>query len=97
MEHSCAKAKALKTDQGTIFYPSYCPHQLCPTAANVFVPLAMMDFADKTGDYAWLESKLPQLRAAAWMHTAFNLVNFSAPSDFGTVGLVRCPGQCLHL
>jgi len=91
-EHSCAKSKALKTDLGTVFFPSYCPHQLCPTAANVFVPLAMMDFADKTGDYAWLESNLPQLRAAAWMHTAFNLVNFSAPSDFDKVGLVRCPG-----
>ena len=52
----------------------------------------MMDFADKTGDYAWLESNLPQLRAAAWIHTAFNLVNFSAPSDFDKVGLVRCPG-----
>ena len=92
MEHSCAKAKALKTDLGAIFYPSYCPHQLCPTAANVFVPLAMMDFAEKTGDYAWLKSNLPQLRAAVWMHTRFNLVNFSAPSDFAKVGLVRCPG-----
>ena len=51
-----------------------------------------MDFAERTGDYAWLESNLPQLRAAIWMHTTFNLVNFSAPSDFDAVGLVRCPG-----
>merc|ERR1740117_2297998 len=26
------------------------------------------------------------------MHTTSNLVNFSAPSDFGAVGLIRCPG-----
>jgi hypothetical protein len=53
-EHSCAKTKELRTEDGRLFFPSYCPHQLCPTAANIFVPLAMMDFAERTGNYVRL-------------------------------------------
>ena len=89
---SCVKTKKHETEGGAVFFPSYCPHPLCTTAANVFVPLAAMDFAASTGDYKWLESVLPQLRAAVWMHTRSNLVNSTLPSDFPSVGLIRCPG-----
>ena len=88
---SCVESKKYVSETNGVFFPSYCPHPLCTTAANIFVPLAMMDFAASSGDYAWLESVLPQLRAAVWMHIEFNFVNSSEPSDFPTVGLIRCP------
>jgi len=89
---SCVCSKKHVTADGRFFCPSYCPHPLCTTAANIFVPLTMIDFASQTGQTEWLKSVLPQLRAAVWMHTRANLVNFSMPSDFERVGLIRCPG-----
>jgi hypothetical protein len=60
---SCVCSKKHVTADGRFFCPSYCPHPLCTTAANIFVPLTMIDFASQTGQTEWLKSVLPRYAA----------------------------------
>jgi hypothetical protein len=89
---NCSLSMRHVTESNGYFCPSYTPHPLTTTAANVFWPLAAIEYASVSGDYQWLESVLPQLREAVWMHTKFNLVDPTQPSDFPRMGLIRAPG-----
>ena len=90
---NCDESIRHNTESNGYFCPGYTPHPLTMTAANIFWPLAAINYVSLSGDYAYLKTVLPQLRAAVWMHTEYNLVLPLEPSDFPRMGLIRAPGK----